>query len=194
MTKKTIKKTKTMTIEEHPQRTIPETFDLWDSDYISVNWEQQSQQSQRDKSARMLWFLRQKCAYVMIFATRMLWVLRQKCVHTLWFLQQKCAYVVSSTTTIVFLVFLVQTPVFPKVGLWTLCQIHQKKSWQGSLDKYFLSSHRSYNKYTNMVMPVYKYKQKQGHIFRKGRHSRRSKVRFWEGNFPPNYIISTLCT
>ena len=126
MTKKTIKKTKTMTIEEHPQRTVPETFDLWDSDYISVNWEQQSQQSQRDKSARMLWFLRQKCAYVMIFATRMLWVLRQKCVHTLWFLQHKCAYVVSSTTTIVFLVFLVQTPVFPKVGLCTLCQIHQK--------------------------------------------------------------------
>ena len=114
MTKKTIKKTKTMTIEENPQKTIPETFNLWDSDYISVNWEQQSQQSQRDKSARMLWFLRQKCAYVMIFATRMLWVLRQKCVHTLWFLQQKCAYVVSSTTTIVFLVFLVQTPVFPK--------------------------------------------------------------------------------
>ena len=47
MTKtKTIKKTKTMTIEEHPQRTFLETCDLWDTDYIYDNWEQQSQHSQ----------------------------------------------------------------------------------------------------------------------------------------------------
>ena len=41
-----MKKTKTMTIEEHPQRTILGTCDLWDTDYISDNWEQQSQHSQ----------------------------------------------------------------------------------------------------------------------------------------------------
>ena len=134
MTQKTIKKTKTMTIEEHPQRTIPETFDLWDSDYISVNWEQQSQQSQRDKSARMLWFLRQKCAYVMIFATkeRVCCEFWDKSAYFVIF-AIKCAYVVIFTTTIVFLVFLVQTPVFPKVGLWTLCQIHQKNLGRGLL-------------------------------------------------------------
>ena len=32
--------------EEHPQRTILETCDLWDTDYISDNWEQQSEHSQ----------------------------------------------------------------------------------------------------------------------------------------------------
>ena len=41
-----MKKTKTMTIEEQPQSTIIETCDLWDTDYISDNWEQQSQHSQ----------------------------------------------------------------------------------------------------------------------------------------------------
>ena len=67
----------------------------------------------RDKSARILWFSRQKNAYVVIFETK---------VPTLWFLQQKCAYVVIFTTTIVFLVFLVQTPVFPKFLVPTLAQ------------------------------------------------------------------------
>ena len=40
--KKTMKKTKTMTIEEHPRRAILETCDPWDTDYIFGNWEQQS--------------------------------------------------------------------------------------------------------------------------------------------------------
>ena len=40
------KKTKTMTMEEHLlQRKILETCDLWDTDYISDNWEQQTQHS-----------------------------------------------------------------------------------------------------------------------------------------------------
>ena len=30
---------------KHPQRTILETCDLWDTAYISGNWEQQSQHS-----------------------------------------------------------------------------------------------------------------------------------------------------
>ena len=42
----TMKKTKTMRIEEHPQRAIVETCDLWETDYIFGNWEQQSQHSQ----------------------------------------------------------------------------------------------------------------------------------------------------
>ena len=33
----TMKKTKTIAIEESPQRTILETCDLWDNDYISDN-------------------------------------------------------------------------------------------------------------------------------------------------------------
>ena len=37
---------KTMTIEEHPQRTILGTCNLLDTDYISDNWEQQTQHSQ----------------------------------------------------------------------------------------------------------------------------------------------------
>ena len=36
----------TMTFKEHPQRAILETCDLWDTDYISGNWEQQSKHSQ----------------------------------------------------------------------------------------------------------------------------------------------------
>ena len=40
---KTMKKTKQMTIEKHPQRTILETCDLWHTDYISDNWEKQLQ-------------------------------------------------------------------------------------------------------------------------------------------------------
>ena len=32
-----------MTIKEHPQRTILETSELWDNDFISDNWEQKSQ-------------------------------------------------------------------------------------------------------------------------------------------------------
>ena len=35
--KKTKIKTKTMTTEEQSQRTIPETCDLWDTDYIFDN-------------------------------------------------------------------------------------------------------------------------------------------------------------
>ena len=34
-----------MTFREHPQRPILETCDLWDTDYIYDNWEQQSQHS-----------------------------------------------------------------------------------------------------------------------------------------------------
>ena len=60
-----------------------------------------------------LWFLRQKNVYVVIFKTQ---------VHMLWVSRQKCAYVVIFTTTIVFLVFLVQTPVFPKFLVPTLAQ------------------------------------------------------------------------
>ena len=40
------KKTMTMTIKEHPQRTILETSELWDNDFISDNWEQKSQHCQ----------------------------------------------------------------------------------------------------------------------------------------------------
>ena len=40
-------------------------------------------------------------------------------------------------------------------------------------------------------MSVYKYKKNQGHIFGKGHHSRKGISRFFEGNFPPNYTIST---
>ena len=40
-------------------------------------------------------------------------------------------------------------------------------------------------------MSVYKYKQKQDHIFGKGHHSGRSINIFLEGNFPPNFTIST---
>ena len=43
-------------------------------------------------------------------------------------------------------------------------------------------------------MSVYKYKKNQGHIFGKGHHSRKGISRFFEGNFPPNYTISTLHT
>ena len=35
-----------MTFKEHTQRPILKTFDLWDNNYNSDNWEQQSQQSQ----------------------------------------------------------------------------------------------------------------------------------------------------
>ena len=67
----------------------------------------------RDKSACMLWFSRQKNAYVVNLETK---------VPILWFLQQKCASVVIFTTTIVFLVFLVQIPVFSKFLVPTLAQ------------------------------------------------------------------------
>ena len=40
------KRQKTITIEEHPQRTISETCGLCDTGYISDNWEQQSEHSQ----------------------------------------------------------------------------------------------------------------------------------------------------
>ena len=33
-----------MTFREHPQRPILETCDLWDTDYIDDNWEQQYEQ------------------------------------------------------------------------------------------------------------------------------------------------------
>ena len=33
-------------LQKHPQRTISETCDLWDTGYISDNWEQQSEHSQ----------------------------------------------------------------------------------------------------------------------------------------------------
>ena len=43
---KTTTTTKTNTFRKHLQRAPLETYDLWDTDYISDNWEQQSQHSE----------------------------------------------------------------------------------------------------------------------------------------------------
>ena len=77
-----------------------------------------------DKSTCMSWILQQKWAYVVSFATKVCVCcdFSEKSAHMLWFLQQKCAYVVIFTTKIVFLVFLVQTPVFRKFLVPTLAQ------------------------------------------------------------------------
>ena len=78
-----------------------------------------------------------KCAYFVIFATKM-----HLCCD---FHDNNCVFGISGSNSSV-------SQGWP---LYTLSN-PPKNSWQGSLDKYFLSTHRSYNKYTNMVMPVYK--------------------------------------
>ena len=76
----TMKKTKTMRIEEHPQRAIVETCDLWETDYIFGNWEQQSQHSQwplnKEWQGQHSQFLR--CFYEKVLFVILIWQFQKK--------------------------------------------------------------------------------------------------------------------